>query len=212
MLPFTRRVLRHDVLRRPGCQLEFAQPSVHTQVVMSAGADVARERQVRLHEAVWSVPDLLELPGQPVNITFRGRSCVAVAEPRVDMLWLRPHRYRQPITDLVQLELLSGSGEQTNWAYPVELQAIVESGNNAMRTVQRASRWASYATRVAVVAGDRLTEDSHLEAELRGVWLVGAGNPNRVSVAGERGPVSGAARGLLHRLLHEVVAEALLAS
>ncbi|MCA1673845.1 MAG: hypothetical protein LC799_17130 [Actinobacteria bacterium] len=178
---------------------------------MSTGADVTREREVGLHAATWSVPDLLGLPGQPVAISFRGRSCVVVAEPRAESLKLGAPGLRQPITDPVNLELISGSGEQASWAYPVHLHAVVESGNNAVRIVQRVSRWASYAARVAVVPASRLTEVARLEAELRGVWLVSAGNPNRIAVPGERGPVAGAVHGLLHRLLHEVVAEALQA-
>jgi hypothetical protein len=78
--------------------------------------------------------------------------------------------------------------------------------------VQRASRWASYAARVAVVPAARLDDKALLEAQLRGVWVVTADMAGRCAVAveGEAAAVPGSARGLAHRLLDELAWEALL--
>jgi hypothetical protein len=104
---------------------------------------------------------------------------------------------------------VSGPGEQLDWPRPVCLHAIIETGRDAIRTVHRASRWASYAARVAVVPEERVTGQACLEASLRGVWVIAVGESSRVVGPGQCGPVTGAARGVLHRLLDEVVAEAL---
>lgn len=192
------------------CLLECAQLSVHTQVVMTARARLANGRARELAAAVDDVPDLLGLPGQLVTVSFRGRRCTAVAEQQcADELSGRPAKFQGPITDVVSLELISGSGEQPSWVSLARVHAIIETGRDAVRTVHRASRWASYAARVAVVPEDRLTEEACLEASLRGVWVVAAGDSARVAVSGQRGAVRGSARGLLHRLLDEVVADVL---
>lgn len=184
---------------------------MHTQLVMAARARLTQGRTRGLDAAVRDVPDLLGLTGQPVTVAFRGRRCTAVAEQRADDLPGRPPQYRAPITDIASLELVSGSGEQPSWVSPAHVYAIIETGRDAVRTVHRASRWGSYAARVAVVPEERVTDEARLEASLRGVWIVTAGDSARVAVSGERGPVGGAARGLLHRLLDEVVADALSA-
>lgn len=116
-----------------------------------------------------------------------------------------------PVTDPCHLELLSGSGQAPEWVRPVLLQAVVESRSNPMLAVQRASRWASYSARVAVVPQARLNDRALLEAQLRGVWLVAVSAPGQfqVAVAGERMSVAGSVRGLDHRLLDELAWEAL---
>ena len=182
---------------------------MHTQGVMGTRGELARGRQRRLDAAVEDVPRLMGLPGQAVTVAFRGRCCTAVAEKQPGSQAGRPARYHEPITDVVSLELISGSGEQTSWPRPVHLHAMIEIGRDGVRTVQRASRWASYAARVAVVPEERLSEEVMLEASLRGVWVIAAGRSTWVAVSGQQGPVDGATRGLLHRLLDEVVADAL---
>lgn len=181
---------------------------MQTQGVMTTRADLATSHSRALDAAVNDVPGLLGLPGRPVTVVFRGRSCTVVAEQQPDSSG-RPPEYREPITEILSLELVSGQGEQPDWPRPVCLHAIIETGRDALRTVHRASRWASYAARVAVVPEERLTEQACLEASLRGVWVIVTGQSLQVAVSGQWGPATGAARGLLHRLLDEVVAEAL---
>ncbi|MET8846556.1 hypothetical protein [Amycolatopsis sp. NPDC004625] len=136
------------------------------------------------------------------TVRFQGKTVTAIAEldrSAHDVL------HREPITDLLALELVSGSAENLEWARPVTIQAIVVAGRDPVRAVQRAGRWASYASRVAIVSADRITEHAMAEAGLRGVWLVAAGHPARIASAGEGGPTPGSSRGLLHRLLDEVI-------
>lgn len=185
---------------------------MHTQEVMSNARALARSRRRRLDAAVDEVPALMSLSARPVKVAFRGRHCTVLATPRTDVLHHRPQIDQAPITDVLGLELVSGSGEQPNWPRPVRLYAIIETGGEAVRAVHRATRWASYAARAAVVPEECVTEDACLEAALRGVWLITTGESTRVVVAGERGPVAGAARGLLHRLLDEVVLAAVVAA
>ncbi len=180
---------------------------MQTQVVMATRAGLATNHSRGLDAAVYDVPRLLGMPGLPVTVAFRGRCCTVVADQPPG----RPQKYREPITDIINLELISGHGEQADWPRLVCLHAIIETGRDALRTVHRASRWASYAGRVAVIPEERLTEQACLEASLRGVWVVATGQSSRIAVSGQRGPTTGAARGLLHRLLDEVVAEALAA-
>lgn len=178
---------------------------MQNQGLMATRADLAIGHGRGLDAAVTDVPGLLGVPGQSVTVVFRGRRCMVVAEQHLG----RPPGYREPITDILSLELVSGQGEQPDWLRPVCLHAIIETGRDALRTVHRASRWASYAARVAVVPEECLTEQACLDASLRGVWVIVAGHSSRVVVSGQGGPSAGAARGLLHRLLDEVVAEAL---
>jgi hypothetical protein len=116
-----------------------------------------------------------------------------------------------PVTDPLRLELLTGSGEAPGWGRPVSLEAVVEACPDPVLAVQRASRWASYAARVAVVPQERLDDRALLEAQLRGVWVVTAAPAGRfeVAVAGERAAAAGSVRGLAHRLLDELAWEAL---
>ena len=118
----------------------------------------------------------------------------------------------EPVTDPLRLELLTGSGEAPDWPRPVVLGAVIEALADPVMAVQRASRWASYAARVAVVPAARLDDKALLEAQLRGVWVVTADASGRCAVAaeGERTAVPGAVRGLAHRLLDELAWKALL--
>lgn len=183
---------------------------MQTHGLMATRADLATGPGRGLDAVVKDVPGLLGVLGQPVTVTFRGRRCTVVAQLQLDRPG-RPPGYREPITDILSLELISGQGEQPDWPRPVCLHAIIETGRDALRTVYRASRWASYAARVAVVPEECLSEQACLEASLRGVWVIVTGGSSRVAVSGQWGPAAGAARGLLHRLLDEVVAEALAA-
>lgn len=158
--------------------------------------------------AVHAVPGLLNMPGQVCTVRFRGQSVTVIAglsEPG----GVSSARRGDPITDVMSLELVSGSAHNPGWARPVSVHAVVAAGQDPVRTVRRVSRWASYASRVAVVPGERVSDHARAEAALRGVWLVAA-EQSRVVAAGEVGPTPGSTRGLLHRLLDEVVFEALL--
>ncbi|MFF1610850.1 hypothetical protein ACFVYA_23975 [Amycolatopsis sp. NPDC058278] len=155
-----------------------------------------------LVHAAEAVSGLLGVPGRVCTVRFQGKAVTAVAEldrSAHDVL------HREPITDLLALELVSGSAENLEWARPVTIQAIVVAGRDPVRAVQRAARWASYASRVAIVPADRVSEHAMAEAALRGVWLVVAGRPVQIASAGEVGPAPGSSRGLLHRLLDEVI-------
>jgi len=116
------------------------------------------------------------------------------------------------VTDPLRLELLTGSGEAPDWPRPVVLGAVIEALADPVMAVQRASRWASYAARVAVVPAARLDDQALLEAQLRGVWVVAADASGHcvVAVEGERSAAPGSVRGLAHRLLDELAWEALL--
>ena len=115
------------------------------------------------------------------------------------------------MTDPLHLELLSGAGEAVHWRRPVLLQAVIESRSDPVLAVQRASRWASYSARVAVVPKGRLNDRALLEARLRGVWVVVRGELGQLQIAmvGERMSTAGSLRGLSHRLLDELIWEAL---
>ena len=80
-----------------------------------------------------------------------------------------------------------------------------------MLAVQRASRWASYSARVAVVPEARFNDRALLEARLRGVWVATASGSGQLQIVltGERTSVAGSERGLAHRLLDELIWEAL---
>ena len=118
-----------------------------------------------------------------------------------------------PVTDPVHLELLSGSGEAPEWPRPVVLHAVVEARTDPLLAVRHASRWASYAARVAVVPRARLNDRALLEAGLLGVWVVAAADDGKLQIAvpGERGPAEGSVRGLAHRLLDELIWAAMIA-
>jgi len=169
----------------------------------------AASGRAALTAAVSVVPGLLNVPGQACTVRLRGQSLTVIAELAESGLGLGARR-RDPITDVLALELASGSGQNVDWPRPVALHAVVVAGQDAVRTVQRASRWASYASRVAVVPAERVSDHVRAEASLRGVWLVAADQPPSVVSAGEIGPTPGSERGLLHRLLDEVVLDVLV--
>jgi hypothetical protein len=152
------------------------------------------------------------MSGKLLMVSFRGTKIRVLAQQCPD-----GQRERSdapvPVTDPVQLELLTGVGEAPDWPRPVSLKAIVERRSDPVLAVQQASRWASYGARVAVTPMAGLNEQALLEARLRGVWLVAAGGPRRfdVAVTGEPGPTSGSSRGLAHRLLDELIWERLSA-
>jgi hypothetical protein len=157
------------------------------------------------------LPGLLGMGHQVPIPDFRGMRVRVLAEHD-----LADQRRRaqapEPVTDPLRLELLTGSGEAPGWPRPVVLGAVIEAFPDPVAAVQRASRWASYAARVAVVPQARLNESALLEAQLRGVWVVTADASGRFDVAaeGERAAVPGSARGLAHRLLDELAWAALL--
>jgi hypothetical protein len=148
---------------------------------------------------------LLGMSGKLLILRFRDSKIRVLAEECP--LGQRARRSSAPVTDSVELELLTGIGEAPDWPRPVSLKAIVEARSDPVLAVQQASRWASYGARVAVVPQARLNDQAFLEARLRGVWLIAAGAPMRFKlvVAGETGPVTGSSRGLAHRLLDELI-------
>lgn len=148
---------------------------------------------------------LLGMPGELVTTTFRGSKIIVLVAPDHTAQGLRGPV--GPVTDPFSLELLSGHGEAPNWPSPVVLHAIVEARADPLLAVTRASRWASYAARVAVVLADRLSQRALLEAQLRGVWVIAASTMGQawLEVHGEEGPTAGAIRGLAHRWLDELL-------
>jgi hypothetical protein len=153
---------------------------------------------------------LLGMPNKFVILSFRGTRIrvIAAENPAGQRARLAA---AEPVTDPLHLELLTGSGEAPDWPRPVLLQAIIETRSDPVLAVQRASRWASYCARVAIVPQARLNDRALLEARLRGVWVVtaGASGQLQVAVSGERAAAAGSVRGLVHRLLDELIWEAL---
>lgn len=156
------------------------------------------------------LPDLLGMSGISVILRFRGTRVQVIAADNLEGQRARSPA-AEPVTDPLHLELLSGSGEATGWQRPVLLQAIIESRSDPVVAVQRASRWASYSARVAVVPQTRLNDHALLEARLRGVWVVVPDELGQLQIAmvGERTSTAGSVRGLSHRLLDELIWEAL---
>ena len=148
---------------------------------------------------------LLDMPGQPLTVTFRGDRVRVLAAQ--DLAGQQARRVTpRPVTDLLHLEFLTGAGEAPDWPRPVALHAVIEARANPVLAIRRASRWASYAARIAVVRESRITDLVLLEARLWGIWVVAAQDGQfRVIAEGQRGPVPGSARGLYHRLLDELV-------
>jgi hypothetical protein len=146
------------------------------------------------------------MPGRLVTVTFRGTRVRVLAEHDRAAQRARPAAPR-PVPDLPHLELLTGAGVAPDWPRPVVLHAAIEARADPLLAVQRASRWASYAARVAVVTGQPLSDEVLLEAWLRGVWVIARVRGGRlmVAAAGQRGPAAGSARGLPHRLLDELI-------
>lgn len=189
--------------------MENVSSSWHNQVVMKlAVRQLQRSDQELYNGGVLS--DLLGVSGKVVILRFRGARIRVFAAENPEGQHARS-AVAEPVTDPLHLELLSGLGEAPDWPRPVFLHAIIETRSDPVLAVQRASRWASYSPRVAVVPQVRLSERALLEAQLRGVWVVAASAPGKfhVALAGERAPAAGSVRGLAHRLLDELVWEAL---
>jgi hypothetical protein len=175
-------------------------------MAMAVSRDKTRSDHALLDGAALAA--LLGMPGQLAEVSFRGARVRVIASQDLAAQQSRGAAPR-PVTDLLHLELLTGGAEAPHWPRPVVLHAVVETRSEPLLAVQRASRWASYAARVALVRQPRLSECAVLEATLRGVWLVAMTGPGqfRVAAAGERGPAPGSARGLHHRLLDELIWE-----
>lgn len=156
------------------------------------------------------LPELLGMSGISVVLTFRGTRILVIATDNLEGQRARSSA-AEPVTDPLHLELLSGSGEAPGWHRPVLLQAVIESRSDPVVAVQRASRWASYSARVAVVPQTRLNDRALLEARLRGVWVVVSNELGQLqmAMAGERTSAAGSVRGLSHRLLDELIWAAL---
>ncbi|MGW5716088.1 hypothetical protein ACWEVP_07970 [Amycolatopsis sp. NPDC003865] len=152
------------------------------------------------------LPTLLGSTGEVLTVRFRSQAVTVIArgEPSAG-----GEPARQPLTDVVALELATEGPDAAAWPRPVAIDAVVVTGRDPVRTVKRASRWASYATRVAIVPPERISNQALVEANFQGVWLLAAGEQLEVRVAGERGATPGSCRGLFHRLLDEVVFAAL---
>src|ERR1700689_3769660 len=103
------------------------------------------------------LPSLLDMSGKVVRLSFPGTRIRVLAAENPEGVCARPAA-AEPVTDPIQLELLSGSGEASDWPRPVSVQAIIEAGSDPAAVVQRASRWASYSARVAVVPRARLND------------------------------------------------------
>ena len=145
------------------------------------------------------------MPGSVCRVRLQGTSVTVVAGLDESVAG-----GREPITEELALELASGSDQNPTWPRPVAIHAVVVTGQDATRTVRRVSRWASYTSRVAVVPSERLSDGARVEAMLRGIWLVATGRPPQIVIHGEAGPTPGSERGLRHRLLDELVFEALI--
>ena len=166
-------------------------------------ADLALRRDAEL-------PALLGMPGRLVTVIFRGTRVRVLADHDRAAQQARVAAPR-PVTDLLHLELLTGAADAPGWSRPVAVHAVIEARADPLLAVSRASRWASYAARLAVVADQRLSDQVLLEAGLRGVWVAAPGADGQlgVIVTGQRGPAPGSVRGLLHRWLDELIWAAL---
>jgi hypothetical protein len=145
------------------------------------------------------LPDLLGMSGMSVVLRFRGTRILVIAADNLEGQRARSSA-AEPVTDPLHLE-----------HRPVLLQAVIESRSDPVVVVQRASRWASYSARVAVVPQTQLNDRALLEARLRGVWVVVSNELGQLQIAmvGERTSAAGSVRGLSHRLLDELIWEAL---
>src|ERR1700722_7484315 len=94
------------------------------------------------------LPELMGMPSELVIVKFRGAR-IQVLAARVSP-WADRLPAPKPVTDAFHLELLSGSGEAPDWPQPVVLHAVIEARSDPLLAVRHASRWASYAARVAV--------------------------------------------------------------
>ncbi|RSN55831.1 hypothetical protein DMH08_25500 [Actinomadura sp. WAC 06369] len=162
--------------------------------------------------AGWAAPvaRLAQIPGHCLTVRFRGEPVTVVAE--LDEAGVA-RRQEPPVTDAAHLELLTGIGAAPRWPRPVRLNAVITHRKDPVRAVRRASRWASYASRIAVAPAARVDDRALVGAHARGVWVVGyeedRPSPFRLAAHGEDGPSAGSERGLGHRLLDELIWDAL---
>lgn len=140
--------------------------------------------------------------GAPVQFQFRGRTIRGLASMTENAAARESGPYQRPIDDLVNLELvmLTESHPSVTGA-PAKLSVAVEAFRTASVAIHHAARWASYCTRVAVVAPGSLRSRDALEAQCRGVWVLDA--QGQVLVNGHIGCWPGSRSGILHRLLAE---------
>jgi hypothetical protein len=157
------------------------------------------------------VAQLLEASGHCVTLRFRGEPVTVVAE--IDPAGVA-RRHGPPMTDPMHLELATGIGPAPWWPRPVRLHAVITHRKDPVRAVRRASRWASYSARAAVAPASRVDDRALVEAQARGVWMIGYQESGvtsaRLMAPGETGPSAGAERGLAHRLLDELIWQTLL--
>lgn len=151
-----------------------------------------------------AVREISKAEGAVVEFSFRGECVrgIAVLNPEVVARRLEG-TYPRPITELINLELASSVEHDSScWAEPAQLEVAVVPHRAPMAAINRASRWASYCTRVAVVpVGSILKETAALEAQVRGVWVLDS--DGRILVNGHLGAWPTSGRGILHWLLAE---------
>lgn len=140
--------------------------------------------------------------GDPVQFQFRGRAVRGLASITACAAARQNGPYPRPITDLVNLELVLLTDSHPSVAgSPAELSVAVEAFRTASIAIHHASRWASYCTRVAVVAPGSLRSRDALEAQCRGIWVLDS--EGQVLVNGHVGRWPDSRSGILHRLLAE---------
>jgi hypothetical protein len=170
---------------------------------MVNGRGARSTAQAGLVAAVGELPRLMDVPGRVVGVMFRGRPCTLLAQ-RVAPAYAAG-------SDAVEALEAAGAAAGSGHGLPVQVHAAIEAGRDPVRVLARASRWASYAARVAVVPQERVSDVVLLEASLRGIWVVGAGVGQRPQVCsvGELGPTPGSVSGPHHRALYDLVAAVL---
>jgi len=157
-----------------------------------------------------SIRDLSGATGEVVEVSFRGDRVRGIAELDSAVISARlAGPYPRPITDLLNLDLVLATETHPSMdAEPARLQVAVVPRQAPMAAIKRASQWAAWCTRVAVIpAGAILRERAALEAQVRGVWVLDSDGV--VLVNGHHGCWPTSRRGFLHRLLAEVLWEVL---
>jgi hypothetical protein len=168
---------------------------------MANGRGTGSTAQAGLVAAVRELPRLMDVPGRVVSVMFRGRPCTLLAQ--------RVAPASTAGSDVVEALAAAGAAAGSGRDLPVQVHAAIEAGRDPARVLARASGWASYAARVAVVPQERVSDVVLLEASLRGIWVVGAGRRPQVCSVGELGPTPGSVSGPHHRALYDLVAAAL---
>lgn len=117
--------------------------------------------------------------------------------------------YPRPVTDLLDLELMLGAGLDPDLlGDPAELTVAVEPFHTSSVAIARASQWAAFCTRVAVIPPKALKPRDALEAQYRGIWVIDT--DGHVLVTGDIGPWPGSSSGIMHRQLAEALWEHVL--